>query len=158
MSYIGLLPTAAPGGGTGTTVTVVDDNATNSTRYPTFSASNTGTADTIYTSSTKYSYNPSTGELSATSFNTTSDMNAKTNIVPLVGALDTVCVLTGYSFNYLDSGKESTGVIAQEVLTAIPSAVSINAEGMYSVNYSAIIPYLIESIKTLREEIQLLKK
>lgn len=54
---------AAAGG-----VSFSDDTTTNSTRYPLFSTTTSGSASTIYTSSTKYQYNPSTGILSATGF------------------------------------------------------------------------------------------
>lgn len=54
---------AAAGG-----VSFSDDTTTNSTRYPLFSTTTSGSASTIYTSSTKYQYNPSTGVLSATGF------------------------------------------------------------------------------------------
>jgi hypothetical protein len=49
-------------------VTVTDDTSTNSTRYPLFASSTSGSLSTVYASSTKYQYNPSTGTLSATIF------------------------------------------------------------------------------------------
>lgn len=49
-------------------VTLSDDTTTASTRYPLFAAATSGSASTIYTSSTKYQYNPSTGILTATGF------------------------------------------------------------------------------------------
>jgi hypothetical protein len=55
---------AAAAGG----VTLADDTTTASTRYPLFAAATSGSASTIYTSSTKYQYNPSTGILTATGF------------------------------------------------------------------------------------------
>jgi len=48
---------------TGGSSTISDDTSTNATRYPLFANQTSGTASTIYTSSTKYQYNPSTGEL-----------------------------------------------------------------------------------------------
>lgn len=48
--------------------TVTDDTTTNSTRYPLFANQTTGNLTTNYVSSTKYQFNPSTGELSATGF------------------------------------------------------------------------------------------
>ena len=44
--------------------TITDDTTTNSTRYINFTSATTGTLSTIYTSSTKLQYNPSTGALS----------------------------------------------------------------------------------------------
>jgi len=49
-------------------ITIVDDTTTNSTRYPLFAAATTGEVSTEYVSSTKYQFNPSTGELTSTSF------------------------------------------------------------------------------------------
>jgi hypothetical protein len=49
-------------------VTVTDDTSTNSTRYPLFASSTSGSLSTVFTSSTKYQYNPSTGTLSTTIF------------------------------------------------------------------------------------------
>jgi hypothetical protein len=49
-------------------VTVTDDTSTNSTRYPLFASSTSGSLSTVYTSSTKYQYNPSTGLLTTTAF------------------------------------------------------------------------------------------
>ena len=52
---------AAAAGG----LTVSDDTTTNATRYPLFANATSGSVSTIYTSSTKYKYNPSTGDLTA---------------------------------------------------------------------------------------------
>jgi hypothetical protein len=49
----------------GTAVTITDDTTTNATRYPLFANATSGTVSTEYVSSTKYKYNPSTGELTA---------------------------------------------------------------------------------------------
>jgi hypothetical protein len=49
-------------------VSVTDDTSTNSTRYPLFANATSGTLSTVYTSSTKYQYNPSTGILTTTGF------------------------------------------------------------------------------------------
>jgi hypothetical protein len=49
-------------------VTVTDDTTTNSTRYPLYADVTSGSLSTTYVSSTKYQFNPSTGDLSATSF------------------------------------------------------------------------------------------
>jgi hypothetical protein len=49
-------------------VSVVDDTTTNSTFYPLFANTTTGSISTGYVSSTKYQFNPSTGILTATGF------------------------------------------------------------------------------------------
>jgi len=48
--------------------TITDDTTTNATRYINFTSATTGTLSTIYTSSTKLQYNPSTGTLTTTAF------------------------------------------------------------------------------------------
>jgi len=50
-----------PAGG----VTISDDTTTAATRYPLYSSATSGTASTIFTSSTKYTYFPSTGTLTS---------------------------------------------------------------------------------------------
>lgn len=55
--------TGAPGG-----ATITDDTSTNATRYLLFDDVTSGASTTIGTSSTKLTYNPSTGSLSATKF------------------------------------------------------------------------------------------
>jgi hypothetical protein len=56
----GSITIASSGGGSST---ISDDTTTNSTRYPLFANQTSGTASTLYTSSTKYQYTPGTGEL-----------------------------------------------------------------------------------------------
>jgi hypothetical protein len=48
--------------------TVTDDTTTNGTRYPLFANQTAGNLSTVFASSTKYQYNPSTGILTATGF------------------------------------------------------------------------------------------
>ena len=88
-----------------------------------------------------------------------SDERYKTNIKPIENALDKVCNLNGYSFSF--KGQESQtefGLIAQQVIEEIPDLVIINnSNEAMSVKYTNIIPFLIESIKELKKEINLLK-
>jgi hypothetical protein len=48
-------------------------------------------------------------------------------------------------------------LIAQEVENQMPGLVLTNNEGVKSVNYNGMIPYLVEAIKELKAENQLLK-
>jgi len=133
--------------------TLTDDNTTNSTRYLTFADSTTGHLLNTYTSSTKLTYNPSTGTVTATTFVNTSDETLKTNITLLTNSLDIVNKMEGVSFNWKDTGIPSYGVIAQQIETVLPHIVHKNAEGVLSVEYSAIIGFLIESIKELSAKV-----
>jgi hypothetical protein len=139
----------------GTTIT--DDTTTNATRYPMMSTATTGSISAANTSSTKLTFNPSTGTLSATIFTATSDANAKTNIQPLENATNTVKQIQGVSFDWKDTGKASYGVIAQEIEKVLPSVVHTNPDGGKAVDYNTIIAFLIESIKEQEERIKQLE-
>ena len=53
----------------------------------------------------------------------------------------------------------SVGVIAQEVRDQAPLCVSHNVEtDLYAVEYSKLIPYMIESIKALKRKCDLLEQ
>ena len=54
---------------------------------------------------------------------TISDQRLKGNINKIENALDKVMQINGYTFTYNHDGKESAGVIAQEVENIMPSAV-----------------------------------
>lgn len=105
-----------------------------------------------------FTYSSGTGTVTATNFNNTSDVSLKTNIATLEGAPEIVRYLRGVSFDWKLSGKNSYGFIAQEVEEVLPFAVEENDEGIKSVNYSAIIPLLLETIKKQDERISILEK
>jgi hypothetical protein len=50
----------------------------------------------------------------------------------------TVFGLPLYQFKYVGKPETYEGVIAQEVLRVMPSAVSVGADGFYRVNYGAL--------------------
>jgi hypothetical protein len=60
---------------------ITDDTTTNATRYPLFADATSGTATTIYTSSTKYQYNPSSGQLSVPEMVATNGIVVNSNTV-----------------------------------------------------------------------------
>jgi hypothetical protein len=99
------------------------------------------------------------GTVQATSYNATSDLRMKTNIVPMMNSLDKVVKLEGVQYNWKNdnTNKMHSGLIAQSVELIIPEAVETNSvkntDGFYqkSINYNGIVPYLIESIKTLHD-------
>ncbi|BCV28488.1 tail fiber domain-containing protein [Shewanella algae] len=91
-----------------------------------------------------------------------SDIRVKTNIEKIDNALDKIVQIGGYTYNRTDLEDTETrhsGVIAQEVQKILPEVVTEISDGEdgthLSVNYSGIIPLLIEGIKeqkTLFEE------
>jgi len=97
----------------------------------------------------------------------TSDVRLKQNIKPLSNSLYAICNLEGVSFdwNFRDQ-KNQIGLIAQNVEKFIPGAIKEKHVPYYSnndgkkyktINYDAIVPHLIESIKELKLEINELK-
>jgi hypothetical protein len=136
--------------------TITDDTSTNATRYIIFDDVTSGSMTTVGVSSTKLYFNPSTGTLSSTIFNSLSDENKKTNISKIENATDILKEINSVEFNWKDNGEKSAGVIAQELEKILPWLVSEN-EGIKSVNYSGLIAYLIQSNKELADRIEKLE-
>ena len=135
----------------------LSNNPTTGTFYPTLSGSSTGSFTTAYVESSQLTWDAATSTLGATNFNSLSDQTLKENIVQVSSAVDTVKELRGVEFTWKSNGNKSSGVIAQEIEKVLPHLVNTDEEGISSVNYSAIIAYLIESVKELSEEIEKLK-
>jgi len=90
-----------------------------------------------------------------------SDERLKTNIQPLENSLEKISQLNGYTYNWKDPQKDAalqTGVLAQEVQKVFPSLVKTSSEGQLSVNYSGLIPVLLEAVKDLKKELEALKQ
>jgi hypothetical protein len=96
------------------------------------------------------------GTITATDFNSTSDLNLKENIKTVENSLNTLTQLRGVSFDWKETGRSSYGVIAQELEEILPDLVT-NGE-VKSVNYNGLIGVLIEAVKELSEEVKDLKK
>jgi|APSaa5957512493_1039668.scaffolds.fasta_scaffold13553_2 trimeric autotransporter adhesin len=83
-----------------------------------------------------------------------SDKKLKKNIKTLDGSK--VYKMRGVSFDRIDTGKASSGVIAQEIQKIAPELIS-ETDGTLGVAYGNISGYLIEAIKELKAEIEELK-
>ncbi len=138
--------------------TIVDNTTTNATYYPVFSTSTSGAFAQATVSSTKLTWNPSTGQLNVVDINTTSDIAAKENIEEILNPLDLLKSISGFSFNWRDTGAKSYGVIAQYLEKILPELVSEDSKGLKSVKYLPLIAILIESVKKLSAEIEEMKK
>jgi len=104
-------------------LTITDDTSTNATRYLTFTSATTGTITSENTSSTKLSYNPSTGLLnfiSATMAGTASAYAFKT---PNIAEPTTV------------SATAATGTINYDVTTQSVLYYTSNASANWTVNF-----------------------
>jgi hypothetical protein len=85
-----------------------------------------------------------------------SDERLKENITPITDATEKVKKLTGIEFDWKKEFKDAhgheghdTGVIAQQVLEVMPTAVRENDNGYLAVRYEKLIGLLIESNKEL---------
>mgnify|MGYP000105405089 CR=1 FL=1 len=136
---------------------VADDTTTDASYYPLWATTTTGTPTTIYTSSTKFYFNPSSGTLNATGFNSLSDRTLKDNVAIIQDATATVKTISGVEFTWKDSGKKSAGVIAQDLEQVLPWLVETSLEGTKSVNYAGLTAYLIEAMKKQEERISYLE-
>lgn len=136
---------------------ITDDSSTDTTQYLGMSRGTSGNWTATYVSSTKLYFNPSTGALNATDFNSLSDVSQKKNINNINDALDTVKQINGVEFEWVDGGRKSSGVIAQELEKILPHLVQTNDNGIKSVNYNGLIAYLVESIKQLSSRIEYLE-
>lgn len=90
-----------------------------------------------------------------------SDERLKKNIIQLDGSMEKLEKIKGYHYNWKEADRDpglQTGLLAQELEKVMPELVSSNPEGIKSVNYSGMIPYLLEAIKTLQHEIEELKQ
>lgn len=84
-----------------------------------------------------------------------SDARLKKNIVPLSNTLKAVQQLNGYTYNWKDASNpdEQIGLLAQELQKVYPQLVKENDKGILSVNYSGMVPVLLEAIKEQQQQI-----
>jgi hypothetical protein len=137
-------------------VAIVADDTTNATRFPIFV--NSATGNQTPATDNGYTYNPSTGTLTAVIVTASSDERLKENIATISNALDKVLKMRGVSYNRIGSTRTEIGLIAQELEKIAPELVTTDENGMKSVAYGNTIGLLIESIKDQQQQIDELKK
>jgi cell division protein ZapA (FtsZ GTPase activity inhibitor) len=91
------------------------------------------------------------GNITAYSTTTSSDINLKQNIAHITDPWQYLDGIDGYTYNFIKDGKESAGVIAQQVEKVLPSAVGEDNKGFKSVDYNQIIGVLVAAVKDLKE-------
>lgn len=133
-------------------VTIIEDSVATA-RYVTFTESTSGLVSTLNISSTQLVFNPSTGTLTATNFDSASDINKKTDITIIQDAMNKTNQLNGVQFTWKHTGQPSAGIIAQDLKKVMPELVSDDM----SVSYNGIIGLLIEAIKELNRKIEKLE-
>lgn len=86
-----------------------------------------------------------------------SDRRKKIEVAPLQGAYSTLEELQGVSFLWKDNMRKDIGFIAQDVESVIPGIVTVDGLGDYHMSYQKMIPYLVESVKTLGSRVSTLE-
>lgn len=181
----GVLSWAAP------FVTVADQSIDTATYFPSLTTSTTGNITGISVSSTKLTYQPSTGRLSSTEMRVTastastttttgalvvtggvgvggqvtaativetSSIAFKDNVTPIENALESILKLDGVTYDRIDTNEHEAGLIAEWVEKVLLDLVSKDKNGNpVGIKYTKLTAYLIESIKTLKQEIDVLK-
>jgi hypothetical protein len=140
-------------------VAIVNQTVSATTHYVTLTTSTSGVATTLNVSSTKLTYQPSTGTLTSTIYVESSSVALKENFRPIENALDKILQLSGTIYDRKDgSHKDEVGMIAEDVNSVIPNVVGKDANGNPStIAYQRLVAYLIESIKELKLELDTLK-
>jgi hypothetical protein len=89
-----------------------------------------------------------------------SDIRMKRDVQPILNPIDKLSGITGCTYTMICDHDNSrhAGVIAQDVLSVFPEAVSTAPNGFLSVRYNSLIPLLIESIKELQARVRELEK
>ena len=89
-----------------------------------------------------------------------SDARIKKDVVTVTNALDLVGKMRGVTYTRKDTGEAGVGVIAQEMLEVLPQVVQqgVGDDDTLSVAYGNIVGVLIEAIKELRTEVEMLRK
>ena len=104
------------------------------------------------------------GDVIAYSTTTASSISLKHDVNIIEDALDKLKSLRGVSFKYNHDGRESAGVIAEDVQEVLPEAVKHirptleSKDKSLGVNYGALTSILIEAIKELTAKVEKLEK
>ena len=136
------------------------DDTTTTSLYPVMSSSATGSLTAGKTTASKFSFNALTGTLTITALTESSSIALKENVNPIDNALDAILNLVGVTYDRRDgSSKGEAGLIAEEVNKVIPNIVSKDKNGNpEGIHYTKLTAYLVESVKSLKMEIDELKK
>lgn len=134
-----------------TNILINNDITGNNITYPLLATANSGYLSISKVSDSKLYYYPDTGTLTATNYRLLSDISLKTDIKPINDSINIINQLNPVEFTWKDSGKNSYGLIAQEIQKILPELVSDN-NGIKSVDYLALIAILIDAIKELSKK------
>lgn len=150
-------------GNDGSMLFVTPDNAYNTSLWKMTNTGNVYITDSnvgIFTSNPQYPLEVNGNMHVAGYITSLSDARLKKNISALSNCLDGLCKLTGYSYELSNSVTQTRhfGLMAQEVENVFPELVDYDIKyDKYSVKYCNMIAVLVESIKDLKREIELLR-
>jgi hypothetical protein len=86
--------------------------------------------------------------------NTSSDARLKTDIISLGGTLAKLLLIDGKSYTTKKDGRQTIGVLAQEIQKVFPELVTIDDNDMLAVNYQGLVPVLINALKEQDEKVK----
>lgn len=90
-----------------------------------------------------------------------SDIRLKSNLLPIVGALDKVYTLSGFTFDKFGCDKREAGIIAQDLKKVLPESVgsfkTTADEEFLTVSNSGVNALLVEAIKELTDRVKYLE-
>jgi hypothetical protein len=114
---------------------------------------------TVFTTSGEYVTGniSATGDVIAQNFNNVSDASLKANVALIDNAGNIIDALTGVGYDWINGSGHAYGMIAQKVEEVLPEAVHTDENGIKSVNYTMVIPFLVETVKELRQDIAEIK-
>jgi hypothetical protein len=79
--------------------------------------------------------------------NTSSDARLKTDIMSLGGTLTKLLLIDGKSYTTKKDGRQTIGVLAQDIQEVFPELVTTDDNDMLAVNYQGLVPVLINALK-----------
>lgn len=145
-------------GSVGGAINVANEISVNSSNfYILFTNASSGNITSTNVATSKLYFNPNTGTVSATNFNSLSDLQEKENVETLKNAVEMLANIRGVRFTWKETGAPSLGVIAQELMQVAPELVTRNEQGVHTVNYAGLNAILIEAMKDLHSQVQLLR-
>ena len=126
-------------------------------RIPTLNQDTTGTAANLSgTPNISVGNINATGIVTATDFNSTSDVKLKKNIKQIDDPISKIMNIEGVSFNWKADDRAALGVIADQVETVLPELV--RGTDPKTVNYNGLIGLLIEAVKEQQIQIDKLNE
>lgn len=84
---------------------------------------------------------------------TVSDISLKTDIKLIDNPLEIITSLRGVSYSLKEGSGTEYGFIAQEVEKVLPEAVAMTKDDLKAVDYTDVIPILVEAVKAQQKEI-----